>query len=467
MLKSIILLYSLVNVGDVSHGTVLAEKLKQAVPGLEVTLIDANLSANDLEAEYNKIQTKLTPQDSMVLAIGEKGLSALSILNQAKYFENSKVPLGASVHMYFDTIQSLPLNFLAIPETESKKGTFKHIPNTTFTLTVPSKNPSLNELKTAYEKWEPMKKPPADGSYIVVMLPGDAIDGKEMKFFTQSSAKKLAENVIALRKQHGEKYVVIVQNSPRTGKHNPKNGEIICSHEYKKGSDPNVAIDEVSQYFIELLNQDNVPNYFFNFAFEQEDDNKKKALSVFNPLLYLAQVQQDNYFIVPGESTTMLGQVPLYLKPSQVIIFKPNSMNASHEAIFEVLKNRGHLSYFSDDSVTAPKHPVQLKSDDTSVVVDNLLKIFEPKAKPSFSAKLKESLESIWNRIVDLIHHLYTNLKNKFSSKPKATTGLPADQIPPKEAPIYPSSKKMEAAPTKLGANDESPTLKSTKALIH
>ena len=386
MLKSIVLLYSLINVGDISHGNALVEKLKQDNQVLsEIIVIDANLPKAELQSGYKRVVSKLNPHNSMILAVGEKGLLALSTLKAAKLLYGSNGYIGASVHQYFDVIEDLKrhLSFLAIPEaaldSEAKKAVIRSLPYTVLTLAVPAINPTIDQLKAAYDNWDinPSNKPPINNSYIVVMLPGDAPDQNgQIKSFTKESVKKLFDNIVALRSKYRDKYTVVVQNGPRTGKFNPQNGEIICAHEYEKGKDSATAIDGISQYFVSLLEQHSIPHYFFNFAFEIDGKNKK-GLSVFNQLLYVAQMKQDNYFIVPGESISMLSQIPLYFEPGRVVVFKPDSMNASHNAIFHVIKNRGNISYFSDEQhVVVPEHPVKMKNDDTATIVNGIIDIF-------------------------------------------------------------------------------------------
>lgn len=62
-------------------------------------------------------------------------------------------------------------------------------------------------------------------SYVIIMLSGDAPDSQQrMRFFDKSSADKLFQRVLYfLGWQHalGEKPTLIIQNGPRTGKHDP------------------------------------------------------------------------------------------------------------------------------------------------------------------------------------------------------------------------------------------------------
>lgn len=53
------------------------------------------------------------------------------------------------------------------------------------------------------------------------MLGGDAPDQNEMKCFTKESAELLVKRLEFLMNESDKKRKIIVQNGPRTGKHDP------------------------------------------------------------------------------------------------------------------------------------------------------------------------------------------------------------------------------------------------------
>ena len=78
--------------------------------------------------------------------------------------------------------------------------------------------------------------------------------------------------------------------------------------------------------------------------------------------------------IVPGESVSMLGQVPLYADASQIIVFKPSSMNDSHDTIFKQSFELGYLSYFDKDGkVISPSIVRKREKDDAFNVVEAII----------------------------------------------------------------------------------------------
>ena len=163
------------------------------------------------------------------------------------------------------------------------------------------------------------------------MLPGDAPDSNnKIKYFTKNSAKELFNNIYELWKNSGSKHKIIIHNGPRTGKYDQSTGKIDSNHEDNK-------TDKISEYFIELLNSSKMEFSFFNFNFES-DGLIKKSNSIYKQMLYIAKTKdKDNYFIIPGESVSMIGQVPLYIKSDKVILFKSTSMNQEHELVANLL----------------------------------------------------------------------------------------------------------------------------------
>lgn len=399
MLETIIVLYGFANLGDQSH----VDALRLPLLCTHYMAINANDPNNKVLDEYKACKRQLS-SNSMLLAVGEKGLEVLCKLNDARLLDNLSAKIGLSIHQYFPTIQELQftLDFIAIPELAldaNAQKVIQSIPNRVFTVAVPTKNPTPEELQTAYSNCsivpdleniyfrdeqdggnEDEGKPSLTHPYIIVTLPGDAVDTNgEMKYFTQASAQELFESIRALREAHGNKHTIIVQNSPRTGKFNPETGNVECAHEYQAGMDPKLAIDKISHFFVNLLHDNNIPYHFYNFAFEIQGAKRTKK-SVYEPLLYVAMSNSNNYFIVPGESVTMLGQIPVYLRAKQAILFEPSSMNPTHTIIanrikFDSEKGKGYLSHFEKRlgkiEVSTPYPAAQEPMQDDATLVKN------------------------------------------------------------------------------------------------
>ncbi|MGI4776441.1 MAG: hypothetical protein ACRYE9_05980 [Janthinobacterium lividum] len=369
----ILILASMINVGDVSHANSVANELAKKVNGLPQTItIDANKDYKEIAREYSNFLKELKgPKENYImLVVGEKALQTFDNLSE-KIDTNAYVYCG--IHQYNALLsKKLSIDHVGIPETEldtaSKKAIIESFAHYTLTFAVPNNNPSAETLKAAYEDWHIDNKPKI-GDNIIVMLPGDAPDEhNKMKYFSKESAEKIAREVTNLWKQVGKHYKVLIENGPRTGKFDPKTGEVACSHEYKKGEDPRSAVDDVSKHFVKSLEIPENKFQFFNFAFENDAETRNK-ISFHEQLLYLVQASDSNYFVVPGESISTIAQITLMLKGDQVIGVRPDSMNQSHTAIFNSAINKGFISYFDDNEfLIQPSHP-SMRIEDDSVIV--------------------------------------------------------------------------------------------------
>ncbi len=379
MFTKILFLCSAINLGDVGHTNQLSENLKALKPNIQITTIDANTDINQIVKNYQQAIQNYAQSSYVICAVGEKGLRAIANLDQQKLLNHNQAYIAASIHQYFDEFKYVTLDFLALPEgtiSDTEKIMLqKKVPSLSLLFAVPASNPTTETLKKTYETWAHPEKPSLNQNSIIVMLPGDAPDttGK-IQPFTQASAKKLFDHLYHFWQTQGSKHKLIIQNGPRTGKHDPATGTVICSHEYHRGSSSETAIDLVSKYFVDLCKEKKLDYVFFNFAFEL-DGSTKTSNSVFNQLLYIAQnSNHNNYFILPGESVSMLGQIPLYLPSNKIIVFKPDSMNEAHENIFSLGVQRDYFSYFSENgNVVTPTLFGKRTEDDGKQVIRNLI----------------------------------------------------------------------------------------------
>lgn len=377
MFTKILLLYSSINLGDVAHVNAIHSSLENRIGPLDRHDIEINCDDETLLSNFTNVANQLGEEPYVIFAVGEKGSSALNTLaNQHSVsFDNAYVALG--IHQYYDIISKLNLDYISIPSSvlnsEDKLKTIDSIKKHSLTFAVPAANPSIDSLKASYENWDITNKPTLDAKYIVVMLPGDAPESGKMRYFTEDSADELFNDLYLLW-QNNPEFMVIVENGPRTGKHDPITGQVKSTHEYKLGEeDPSVAIDDISKHFVEQLKQKEIPFQFFNFAFEISE-NGKSSNSVFNQLLYLAQSKAENFFIIPGESVSMLGQIPLYIFSNKAIVFKPSSMNPDHEAIFQEALHQNFVSYFdAEGNIIYPKENSKRQLDDANQVASDLI----------------------------------------------------------------------------------------------
>ena len=348
MIIKILLLVSSVHLGDVGQATATIKALSADI-AIEVFDIDASKHPEEARLEYlDKVKTIPKDQNYITLAIGESGMELLEYLSDNRAIDNSRSYTCLSIHQYFYEFEKLKLDHIILPEstinTIEKDKLLENISNINLILTPLTNNPSVEELKTSYNNWLSPEKPSLNDKYIIIMLPGDAPDSSnKMHYFTKDSAKELFQYVYKLWEEKGKKYKILIQNGPRTGKFDPETGKIVNKHEYSSNQDPSIAIDDISAYFVKLFSK--MDHSFFNFAFEIKE-NRKEAISSFNPLLYLAR-QNDNIFILPGASVSLIGQIPQYLPPDRIILFEASSMNKNHQSVFQLAFERNYLSYFS------------------------------------------------------------------------------------------------------------------------
>jgi hypothetical protein len=355
----ILFLASSLNTGDLNQKDAILSALSNIEP-IEI-IVDAS-SPNAKEIFLDK-----APQNEkyITIAIGDHGQNLLLELKNHIDKENNYVVL--STHQYTDKIAELTLNkiidHIALPEATINSKARKHISkiNQSLLFTVPTKNPSLDNLKHDYNNWNEPTKPSLDKKYIIVTLPGDIIDPSgKISLFSLSSAKELLKYIKKLWMDTNKEYEVIIQNSPRTGKYD-HNGNIICSHQHN-----NNEIDHISLKFIAWLEEENIPHKFFNFTFKDGKTN-----SVYNQLIYLGIEGKDNYFITSAGSISMMAQIPFYIPANKNIAFKPDSMKEAHTAIFNLGIDRQYFSYFLKDGTIAKSTSSKIKTDDDAKKLAN------------------------------------------------------------------------------------------------
>ncbi len=375
MFKEIIFLCSLANTGDMKH----ADAVFDALPSHETVQryqIDANETcentADKMEELFQKYASSANDSPYIIYAVGDKGRDCLRILNDRHLISPDKAYVVAGTHQYSpdyeliyiteaDGRQQTLIRHMCLPGAmpeDTKERIKAAYTNHTFTFAVPTKNPSIEELEQSYHVWDSASKPRIEDDYIIVTLPGDAPDStNKQRLFTKQSAQQLVDFILCFRTERGNRHTIIVQNSPRTGKFDEA-GNIMCPHEYEKGHrTANDVTDAVSLFFIDRLRQNGIEPHFYNFAFEK-DGAAKKVISVYNPLLYVAQTPgRNNYYILPGESVSMLGQIPLYMTGDRIIVFKPDSMNDQHDLIFQMIQRHQYLSVFNEHGNVVQAEP--------------------------------------------------------------------------------------------------------------
>lgn len=378
----VLLLASIINIGDMSNAEQTLRIIKDKAQPEKVIFatVDASLAPEALVKAF-AAKAQNTVDCFLLIAISDNGIKALKTLMSHNMIRDNMYVYWSG-HQLFDDLKhpaALGIEHILLPsftindEALSKlRLEVKHV-DTVFG--VPTKNTSLSELERTYHQWNVGQfgpKPDLNKKYIIVMLPGDApdIDGK-IKLFTKNSAKSLFDHVSALYTNIGSNVEILIHNGPRTGRHNPEDvSSIACNHEYEKGMKP--PVDDISQYFVSLLQNSGISHQFLNFGFEVKN-GKKRASSVSDALIYIA-TYTDSYYILPAESVSQISQLTLYIDPSRLIAFEPDSMNNEHDRLLDEAFAAGYLSKFGRaGNVISPERGVLRTSDDVVQVLANVL----------------------------------------------------------------------------------------------
>lgn len=192
-----------------------------------------------------------------------------------------------------------------------------------------SHNLSREELEVEAAKIKDLI--PSNGKYIAVILGGDAPTPKgEMLYYTKDSAIKLGD--FLSKKIKEEDLCLLILNGPRTGKHNPRTGEV------NQEAHRNGNIDYVTKAFVEALESNGLKEgksfILFDFQFGQS--------SYYKPVLGTILLNKGK-ILVPGESTSMISESIDNL-PCAVTIYLHEAMNEVHRAHVESEYNCGRAN---------------------------------------------------------------------------------------------------------------------------
>jgi hypothetical protein len=163
-----------------------------------------------------------------------------------------------------------------------------------------------------------------------IILAGDApTTSGEMRCFGPDDAVKQAQHIAHHIKSNllwHDQTVIMVTNGPRTGKHDP-----ITKQPYDPDPHRSHTLDASSKAFLEELGRqleiDTDKIYFYDFQF----DALKTGPSAYKPMMHVLARSQKSYWYVPCESTSMVTEsTHLSAKGVEVIVYHPQSENATH-----------------------------------------------------------------------------------------------------------------------------------------
>lgn len=184
-------------------------------------------------------------------------------------------------------------------------------------------NLTQEELALNYEKIK--KKIPSDKpSYLGIILAGDAPESDgTMLYYTSKEAQEFAH---LIAKDYPSAHLLIL-NGPRTGKHDPSTGKVLKNAH--RGE-----VDLVSQAFVSALEENGfkADENFTLFDFQVENNPQVEKPSDYKGILGFFQknLQNKPFFLVPGESTTMISECIDVLPLGSVAIYTHAAMNKTH-----------------------------------------------------------------------------------------------------------------------------------------
>lgn len=267
---------------------------------------------------------------------------------------------------------------------------------------------------TTYDEYK-KELPPAD-IYLGVYLGGDAPSyNKEMKFFTEDDASRLADYVIGKAKEINERGVttcILVLNGPRTGKHDKHGKEILTVHREGK-SDP------ITEHFANKLAEKGIEYKIFDFQYNTPEN--KEWVSAYNAFDLVAGAVRTTKgkMIIPGESTSVVSEsidvMPFEsidtMPPGKAFVYHNAAMNDAHKAHIASEQKAGRVSVLENyQDITPASETGESKPSASMVIAQKLLEVASAQA-PWVAAdslyrrgKQKESEEKSTQNLVNWIH---------------------------------------------------------------
>lgn len=230
---------------------------------------------------------------------------------------------------------------------------------------------------TTYDEWQ-KELPPAD-IYLGVYLGGDATTPtKEVKFFTEDEASRLADYVIVKAQeisQRGLKPSVLVLNSSETGKHDLNGKERLTVHREGK-------TDPITEFFVNKLTDNDIENKVFDF--QHDTPENKKWVRTYNAFDLVAGAVRTTKgkMIIPGESTLTVSEtidvMPFEsidtMPPGKAFVYHNAAMNDVHRAHVASEQEAGRVSILENyEKITPASEPAKAQPSASTVIAQELL----------------------------------------------------------------------------------------------
>ncbi len=389
----ILLLTNPQNVGEVNQLRGVAHSLQKLTPLTKWNI--SELPHSQLQKIYSQIEAALSQENTVgiiVVSSGDYGIDALKQVNEHFFGKNSKLSKNARLkpkiitvhlsHQLLDRQQALlrtiqnsyGVDLMVLPGHALKSGEVELWLNwdpsiTTCILETIGVCHDMSKQKLELEYEANKKLIPTAKSYCIVILGGDSqlSDGKKWLYFTPEEAERIA--TLVFKTANKENQYILVLNGPRTGKHNPKTGELNIEVHC------NEQLDAVSARFIQ---------YF------QKKGYKKIQLFDFHhgePSLYAAVLgaalhAQNSTIWIAGESTSMISENIDSLKGSaSIYLYEHKAMTETHKRHLQAEYEAGRANWVSIDGEIHYSHSCSFfqSASNSEMVAQKILDLLEDK----------------------------------------------------------------------------------------
>lgn len=340
----------------------------------KVSIKDLDAKTLDSLAVKDKLERDLSKEKVIFIGAGEGGIATITDLPKDPNLVTCLVS-SAALEQYEDKALLEKVDFIALPThvaSDVKEKLGKKLIETTGVAH--NRRPDM----TTYDEYK-KELPPAD-LYLGVYLGGDtSTDTKEVKFFTEDDATRLADYVIAKAEeinQRGLTPCVLVLNSQRTGKHGIDGKELLTVHREGKA-------DHITELFANKLAVKGIEYKIFDFQHNTpENEEWVSAYNTFDLVAGAVRTTKGKMF-VPAESTFVISEaidvMPSEsidtIPPGKVLVYYNTSMNDGHRAHLVNEKDTGRVSILENyENITPASDATEVKPSASKVIAQQLIK---------------------------------------------------------------------------------------------
>lgn len=367
----------------------------------KISIKDLNAKTLDSLTIKSKIEGDLSQEKVVFIGAGEGGIASIEDLPKDPNLVTCLVS-STALEGYKDKALLEKVDFIALPAhvaSDVKEKLGKKLIETTGVAH--NRRPDM----TTYDEYQ--KELPLADLYLGVYLGGDrSTDTKEVKFFTEDDATRLADYVIAKAEeinQRGLKPCVLVLNSPQTGKHDIDGKEVLSVHREGKA-------DHITELFANKLADKGIEYKIFDF--QHNTPGNEEWVSAYNTLDLVAGAVRTTKgkMFVPAESTFVISEtidvMPSEsidtMPPGKVLVYYNNAMNDVDKAHVMNEKDTGRASILENyENIIPASETKESKASASKIIAQQLIKLTSAEA-PWIAeesiyrrAKRKEPLEKV------------------------------------------------------------------------